>query len=308
MADTVFITGIAGFIGRALARSFDAQGMTVKGLARGPVNIGNCQVIAGDVENGSSFGEIAAVCDTLIHLAAPTLGADIHARPLAAMRINLLGTLNALEAFAAGSGKHFILVSTGKVYGPPQLLPITEEHPLNPDTALGKSKLACERLVSFYCEHSLDKTFTILRLFNAYGPGQKAGMLIPSILTQALNENGTGRIVLGNALPKRDFIYIDDVVSAIGRVCSARNEINDRLQILNVGSGTSASPADIVSLLARITKNELHIVCDQSRVRKGEPDEERACIDKLRRLDWTPRHDLIEGLKLTRQAMKNDCR
>jgi dTDP-glucose 4,6-dehydratase len=164
--------------------------------------------------------------------------------------------------------------------------------------------MECERLVSFYAENLPEKRFSILRLFNAYGPGQRDGMLIPWIISQAADQNGGGKIVLGNVTPKRDFIFIDDVVTAIQAISRVNPGAAGAAEIFNIGSGVSASPGDIVNMLAQITGKKLEIVSEESRVRKGEADEERAGISTLEKIGWKPLIMLPDGLERTWQKTK----
>src|SRR5262249_5920422 len=197
----------------------------------------------------------------VVHLAAPTTAEEINAHPLECMKTNWRGTSNVLDCFRGGEGSHFVLISSGKVYGRPQQLPINEDHPLRPQTVLGNSKLATEDLVRFYAEHCGGKRFTILRLFNAYGPGQKPTFLIPTIFQQA----DKAEIKLGDISSRRDFIYIDDVIEAILTVLfNSRDPAgsDSSVRIFNAGSGVSHSPEDIVHLLEEVAGRKLSIVSD----------------------------------------------
>jgi nucleoside-diphosphate-sugar epimerase len=184
------------------------------------------------------------------------------------------------------------------VYGTPETLPIPEDHRLAPTTVLGKAKKAAEDLVSFYADYSDNKRFTILRLFNAYGPGQKPDFLIPTVLRQL----DKPEIELGDTASRRDFVYRDDVVEAIAMVLlNPRDpDLGDaRLRIFNVGSGSSHSPAEIVDLLGTIVGRQLRVIVDRQRLRSGEANEERADVRRLTSLGWQPRVDLKTGLELT---------
>jgi nucleoside-diphosphate-sugar epimerase len=301
MADRAFITGISGFIGRALAARLKERGLLVSGLAHTPAEVAGCRVTAGEIVHPAAYAPDLSRAQLVVHLAAPTTAGEINAHPLDCMKTNWRGTSNVLDCFRGGEGLHFVLISSGKVYGRPQQLPINEGHPLHPETVLGKAKLATEELVRFYAEHCGGKRFTIVRLFNAYGPGQKAGFLIPTIMQQA----DKAEIRLGDVASRRDFIFIDDVVEAIMTVLfNPRDPVgsgND-VRVFNAGSSVSHSPEDIVHLLEEVSGRKLSIIVDSKLVRSGEAREERADVGKLQALGWTPRIDLKDGLEQTWRA------
>ncbi len=301
MADRAFITGVSGFIGRALASRLKAQGLSITGLAHTPAEVAGCRVTAGEIVHPAAYALELSRAQLVIHLAAPTSAHEINTNPIECLKTNWRGTSNVLDCFRSGDGMHFVLVSSGKVYGRPQELPISENHPLAPQTVLGKSKLAAEDLVRFYADHSAGKRFTILRLFNAYGPGQKAGFLVPAIIEQG----DKAEITLGDVSSRRDFIYIDDVVEAIHTVLFNPRDPDapdSAVRVFNVGSGVSHSPQDMVRLLEGIVGRKFSIVVDSKLVRSGEAEEERADVSRLEGLGWKPRTDLASGLENTWRA------
>ena len=307
MSSRVFITGISGFIGQALARYFLARGMSVSGLARGAFRLDGCHVIAGEVAHPASYATDLSRAQIVIHLAGPTLAAEINSYPLEAMKVSLRGTANVLDCFRAGDGEHLIYFSSGKVYGTPKQLPVNENEMLNPTTVLGHIKQAAEDLICFYAEHT-NKRFTIFRLFNAYGPGQKPGFLIPTIF----NQLDKGVVTLGDTTGRRDFVYIDDVVEAAGAALfdslpsvASSYTPSPRVAIFNVGSGISSSPQEIVSLLEEITGQKLSIEVDQKRLRGGEPAEECSDITRIKSLGWRPKVSMKDGLTSTWRAFSD---
>lgn len=306
MTRRAFIAGISGFIGRPLASALRQSGYQVSGLCRSRVDIKGCRVIAGDVVHPSSYAAEAARAHLIVHLAAPTTQAEISGDPVGFMKVTLRGTMNLLDLFRSGEGQHFVYLSSGKVYGAGSGLPYSEAAPACPTTTLGAAKKAAEDLVSFYCRHAGEKRATVLRLFNAYGPGQKGAFLVPTIIKQM----GGPAVTLGNTESRRDFIYIDDVVAGIcavvGNLRNPHGEPDSAYRIFNLGSGASASPGDIVECLSVIAGRDVAIAVDRKLVRTGEPDEERADIGKLSALGWKPAVGLPEGLERTWRAASGE--
>jgi len=185
----------------------------------------------------------------------------------------------------------FLFVSSSHVYGPPQELPIAEEHNTNPNNIYGKTKLEAEVLCHNYFQ-SYDLNITILRLFSVYGPNSPQHLVTNRIISQLLSSN---KIKLGNLNTKRDFIYVKDVVKAI-EICI--NNING-FNIFNVGSEKSYSASDICNYLKNISNKNFSVQSDKSKIRKNDPKELISNCAKLKKLNWKPEMDIQEGLLRT---------
>ena len=286
--ERVLITGIGGFIGRRLALALNAIGYDVSGISRSRIKLRNIQVYKADVLDKVALNDICKDKDIFIHLAAVTEYKKIQDSLIDNFEVGLLGTFNVLKAFTLSNSKHFIYPSSGKVYGKPFYLPYDENHKTNPETPLGKTKKICEDMVAYFSTLS-DKSFSILRIFNVYGPGQKESFLIPTILSR-VNES---KIVLGDIRSKRDYIYIQDVVQSFITVIK---NYRKGLNIYNVGSGVNHSAGDIVNLLGNLMNKNFNIKIDKSRLRKNESFDEGASVAKLKKLGWEPKYSLKDGL------------
>jgi|SRR3989338_2957556 len=284
----VLITGIGGFIGRELARSLSSEGHEVWGVSSSDTKLANARAYKDDVCNKDRMEKLCKDKDVIIHLAAVTEHKHISGNPIKSLEISLAGTYNMLNAFEKSSAKSFIFPSSGKVYGKPQYLPYDEKHATNPDTHLGRIKKICEELISFFANCS-EKSFSVLRIFNVYGPNQKKSFLIPTILSQA----DKNEVTLGDTESKRDYIYIKDVVNSFLTVMRNGKE---GYHVYNVGSGCSYSAKGIVDEIGRLTNKKIEIKVDKSRLRKNETSDERANIEKLKNLGWNPEYDLKSGL------------
>jgi dTDP-glucose 4,6-dehydratase len=291
MKKRILITGVTGFIGRALAEKLRANGYDVIGLSLDNRDIG-FDYFNIDVVDSSALKKVTKKVDAVVHLAAPTSHKEITDNPDIALKTNLIGTYNMLGFFESSTAKTFIYASTGKVYGRITQLPCKEEHPLDPQNMLGKFKRITEELIrAFAC--GSQKNFVILRIFNVYGPGQKEGFVIPDILSKIGK-----KIVLGDINSKRDYLYIDDLLDAFIAVIKADTE---GLQVFNVGTSKSYSAKELVKILSKLTGKKLEIEIDKSRLRKDEFRDEYADISKLKALGWYPKIGIEEGLKCTLQ-------
>ena len=286
--DKVLITGVGGFIGKALAGTLSNHGYDVYGLSHSDIRLNNIKIFKADVLNESKVFDICKDKDIIIHLAAITEHKNIYNYPAKSFETSLIGTLNVLKAFEKSNAAHFIFPSSGKVYGKPKYLPCGENHTAKPQTPLGITKKICEDAIHYFSTFS-DKRFSILRIFNVYGNGQKKNFLIPTILSQTNSD----KIVLGNMQHKRDYIYVKDAVEAFLAIIKHREK---GFNIYNVGSGASYSAYDIVKALETIKNKSFKIKIDKSKLRKNEPFEEKASIAKLKSLGWKPKYNIREGL------------
>lgn len=289
----VFISGVNGFIGQALAKALLSKGYKVSGLGTSKkcdikgVNYKSC-----DVLDGKKLIKLSNGHDVYIHLAAITTHDEIVNHATQTLQINWQGTYNMLEAFTQNKGKHFLYASTGKVYGDFKSLPIKEADPCNPLNILGKSKYICERLIDFFAKTNPAHQYSILRIFNIYGEGQKESFLVPTIIKQLKSSS----IKLGDIKAKRDYLYKDDLVSAFIKVIEKNKST---INIFNVGSGKAYSAEEIAKTLGVITGKKLTIKSNSKKIRGDELDTEYCSNQKLKGLGWKQNFTLKKGLETT---------
>jgi UDP-glucose 4-epimerase len=148
-----------------------------------------------------------------------------------------LGTVAVMEAMRDAGVKRVVLTSSGAVYGEQEEQPVREDLPPNPGSPYAVSKLAAEHYVRTIGALWGIET-VILRVFNAYGPGQPLppshAPVIPQLLKQALG--GGSLVVFGDGRQSRDFVYVDDVVDGL----AAAPPKMDR-QVINIGAGSDVS-------------------------------------------------------------------
>lgn len=275
---TVAITGSAGFVGTSLMKKLRAENVRIIELdLKYGIDITNWQL----VEN---IGGI----DILIHLAARTSVPDSFMNPKEFLHTNINGTLNMLELCRKCNAK-MIYASSSLVYGVPSYLPVDEIHPVNGTNPYAISKIVGEELCKGYYQ-SFGLRTIIVRPFNIYGPYQTSDSLISTIIKQAKK----GKITLRDPLPKRDYIYIDDVIEAYLNICKYT-----RLDfaIFNIGMGKSFSVQEVASTVVEVLGKNIEVEFTHER-RVNEIDEIRSEITKARTLmNWQPQIDLKMGIQ-----------
>ena len=213
--------------------------------------------------------------------------------PIADARVNIIGTINLLEACRAWQSKKVIYSSSGgTIYGNVDE-PATEDFPVLPLSPYGVAKLASEHYLRCYSEwHGLK--FTVLRYANVYGPRQdpfgEAGVV--AIFTSKMI-SGETPVVYGSGKMVRDYVYVDDVVEA----CILSIETCDG-EIVNIGTGTGTSVRQLFSEMKRITGFQGEPIDEPKRA--GELDMNVLSPEKAKKiLGWEPKVDLKEGLRKT---------
>lgn len=283
MNSRILITGSRGFIGSHLTKEMKRLGNAVFELPKSN-NL--------DLTNFSNLKEIPPQ-DAVYHLAGVTGTGDSLSNPLKTYHVNVTGTLNILEWCRLNDVERLIY-SSSYVYGTPKYLPVDEKHPVNPGNPYSRSKFLGENLCSGYHE-DYGMNIVILRFFNVYGFGQNEAFLIPSVIKQCFS----GKVKVKDPLPKRDFIYIEDVVSA----CLKADNPDISYDIFNIGYGVSYSVYETVNLIKDIfqsmteAKVEVQYINEK---KKYEIVNTVADISKAKKLlGWEPRIDFSTGLEKT---------
>ena len=296
-----FITGIAGFIGSALANQLVNEGHNVRGLddlsTGDPDRLSkNVSFTRGDVNDRPKLWTLLQDVDCVYHLAARVVVPESVLYPREYNQVNVGGTVTLMEAMRDVGVRRVVFASSGAIYGNLAKQPVTEHATPNPRSPYAVSKLAAE-----YYTHSIGSLWGIetvcLRIFNAYGPGQQMppthAPVIPYFLKQA-HQNAT-LVIHGDGNQTRDYVYIDDVIDALG---SAANAPDISRTTINVGSGRETSVRELVRIVVEITGRDPEIVYN---VRNdGGPN--RMCADiRLARekLNFHPRTPLEVGLQKT---------
>ena len=246
------VTGGAGFIGSNLAKELLAGGHEVtlldnlsSGYRSNLDALAKAAFIEGDVRDEKAVARAVQGQEVVFHLAASVGNKRSIDNPVLDADINVMGTLRILEAARKEGVRKIVASSSAGVFGELKTLPIREDHPLDPDTPYGCSKLCAERECLAYA-----KLFEIeavcLRYFNVYGPNQRFdayGNVIPIFAFKMLR--GEPLTVFGDGEQTRDFVNVRDVVQANIRAAMATGVSG----AFNIGSGTRVTVNKLVELL-----------------------------------------------------------
>ena len=299
-SNTVLVTGGAGFIGSHVVNRFIQEGydvVVVDDLSTGRREYVNPQATFYQMDiTDPALGDVLAKEQPRLvsHQAAQiSIPASLR-EPIHDAQVNIMGSLNLLEACrAVDVGKIVFASSGGAVYGKPDYLPCDEKHPLRPLAPYSSAKAAIESYLFTY-SHSFGLPFTILRYANVYGPRQdpygEAGVV--AIFTLAILE-GRSPVIFGSGEQERDFVYVADVAEA--NLLALQRDAGG---VYNIGSGIGTS----VNRIFALTKNILPFKSDAQYAppRAGEVFKIHLdCSLAERELGWRPRITLEDGLART---------
>lgn len=295
----VLVTGGSGFIGSHLVDKLvelgaDVTIVDIKTDAKNLKHLGNSVKFVNKDITEYNFS-LPDQFDYIFHLAAYTAPSVSEKNPDLAFKTNVLGTYNLLkEALKIYNIKKIIFPSTAQLYGTPKYLPMDENHPIQITEMYAVSKkLGEDMCATFIREHHLPIIF--LRLFNAFGPRQDSGFLIPTILSQAA-KNQT--VEIWNDKPTRDFTFVHDTVAAFIRAA----ETDFVGGPINIGSGHEVKIGDIARQITESFNVNLNVA------NKEVSGPMRLCCDNSlakKILSWEPKVSFEEGLGLTIDWFKN---
>lgn len=286
---------MSGFAGRWLARGCAAAGDEIVGISRrgGDVEEG-VESRAVDLREADAVRSLLAEVqpEVVYHLAALSHVGRSWEDPSTTVMSNVAGAVNVLEGVrAATPDARVVWVSTCEVYGPDQVLPITEDAPLQPGNPYAVSKAAGDQLAGVYGDaHGLN--LVRVRPFNHTGPGQLPVFIVSSLAKQAAEGRAAGvselKIVTGNPDTRRDFTDVRDVVRAYRLLAHLPEPGEGR--VFNVCTGRSVSAAEHVQMLASlIAPITIEHEVDLARVRAHEVIDIRGDAARLREATgWEP--------------------
>lgn len=295
------ITGAAGFLGSHLANRLVQEGHHVRGiddLSTGDPAALTHEVLftRGDVNDRPKLWTLLQDIQCVYHLAARVSVPESIIYPREYNAVNVSGTVSLMEAMRDVGVRRVVFISSGAVYGDQQEQPVNESAIPNPGSPYAVSKLAAE-----YYVKSIGDLWGIdtvsLRVFNAYGPGQRLPPshppVIPNFLRQAIR--GGTIVVHGDGNQTRDYVYLDDAISAMIAAATAPGLDN---QVLNIGSGTETSIRDLVRMVFELTGSQAEVIYNP-RTGSG-VSRTRADIRLAReKLGYQPHISLADGLRLT---------
>lgn len=294
------VTGAAGFLGSALANRLAHEGHQVRGLddlsAGDPSRLQpDVLFTRGDVIDRPKLWTLLQGVDSVYHLAARVSVPESVIYPREYNSVNVGGTVSVMEAMRDVGVRRVVLISSGSVYGDQNKQPLSEATAPEPASPYAVSKLAAEYYVQTIGALWGIET-VVLRVFNAYGPGQPLPAAHPPVIPHFLRQtarNGS-LIIHGQGQQTRDFVFVDDVVEAMVAAATAPS-INR--QVLNIGSGMETS----IRSLAQYVVEAVGAGVEWIYMADQDPGPSRMCADislAKEKLGYQPRISLQEGLGL----------
>ena len=293
----IVVTGVAGFIGSNLADRL--------------LQAGNCEVVGVD---NLAYGVMEQVppavdfhkldirskkiwplfenVDYVFHLAAKNCISDCQADPVETADINVTGSVNVFEVARRAGVKKVIYAESSALYEGSNVFP-TPESQVKPESFYAASKAASIYFANSF-ERFSDLRFTALRYFCVYGPRQDYRRTIPPVMSAFIIKllKREQPAIYGSGRKKRDFVYVDDV-NDFHLQCITDERTNG--QTFNIGSGQNYSVNEIYQMIADLL--DVHISPVHKADLPGEAGQTLADITNARRLGWTPKTPIADGLK-----------
>ncbi len=251
--ERVVVFGGLGFIGSHLCRELIKHCAAVKvfnRLAGSRESVKDIEksleIVGGDTSNTDDVIAALREATVLINLVHTTVPGSSMKDPGYDVVSNVASTAKWLERLKETELRSIVYFSSGgTVYGVPEVVPITEDHPTNPISSYGITKLAIEKYTALYANR-FGINYRLVRPPNVYGPGQQLnqGQGVIGILAQCAL-NGEPLEVWGTGTAQRDYLFIDDLVDALLKLLVYEGPLN----VFNVSSGTGHSVLDLIDVL-----------------------------------------------------------
>ena len=304
---TVLVTGGAGFIGSHLVDRLLAEGHGVTvldNLATGSrENVaGEATFVEGDVGDREVVSQVFANdrYDAVFHIAGQASIRLSFAQPEIDLQTNVVGTVNVLRGCIENGVPRIVNASSMTAYGEPSEIPTHEDVACVPVSYYGVTKYAAERYAHVTgARPDVDLSVTSLRMFNVYGPRQSISNPYQGVLAIFIGNvlRGEPITIHGDGSQSRDFVFVDDVVTAWMR---ALGEPAMRGAVLNVGSGVETSVNELAdAVLAAFGESRDTWEIRHEDIQLG--DQRRACanVDAIGCHGWSPTIRLVDGVART---------
>jgi len=309
------VTGAHGFVGSHLAKALLAEGRAVRVLDRpdpreadvgGPRRSGldllgirgEVELAEADLRDAAQVDAAVACCDSVFHLAAQTIVGVAHRSPLETLEVNVAGAWNVFEACREHGVGTVVFASSDKAYGSSPELPYREDFPLRAAYPYDASKAAADIIARSYA-HAYGVPLAVTRFANVYGGGDlNFSRLIPEATVAVLE--GRAPVIRSDGSPERDFLYVDDAVSAYLAIAAALGKGGAAGEAFNAGGERPHSVREVVDLIAAVSGSEIEPEYRGAGNPDGEIDRQFVDSSKLRELTgWSPAVELRDGLSRT---------
>ena len=301
------VTGGAGFLGTHLVEKLLENGNQVICMDnefRGSFeNLKNhsqdLTLVRGDITNAEDWPKNTGKINGVFHFGAINGTKYFYSIPEQVLEVNVQGTINALEFVRTHDIEYLSFASSPEVYGIPDVFPTPESAPLivpdleNPRWSYGGSKIIGEIFCANYAK-KYGFSCSILRYNNAYGPRDESGHVIPDLIQKLLKNEEFA--VEGTGQETRSFCYVKDCIDATLLI---KEKQSTPIDIFNVGNDVETKIIDLIKLLKKVSDKKINPIFKKKEfagTSRRLPD-----ITKLRKLGYSPKVSLEDGLKLTYQ-------
>jgi len=302
----ILITGVAGFIGSNLADLLARKsGYEIIGIDN--LSYGIKEQVPREVDfykldiRSKVIYPLFNNIDFVFHFAAKNCINDCHIDPVETSDINVTGSVNVFEASRIAGVKKIIYAESSALYEGCDILP-TPESEVHPQSFYALSKISSMYFAEGYARfHKI--TFTALRYFCVYGPRQDYRRTIPPVFSSFIIKllNGEQPAIFGTGEKRRDFIHIDDI-NDFHLQCMEDDRTTGK--VFNLGSGTNNSINEIYEIISNLLNSDMKPLYKPDL--PGEAFANLADITEAKKLGWSPKVSLKEGLQTSVDFIKRE--
>jgi CDP-glucose 4,6-dehydratase len=309
------VTGAHGFVASYLVAALLERGDAVRVLDRPDPRLadvggprlsgldllglrGDVELAEGDLRDADSVTAAVGGCDSVFHLAAQTIVGVARESPLETLEVNVRGAWNVFEACREHGTSRVVFASSDKAYGTSPELPYREDFPLRAAYPYDASKAAADIIARSYA-NAYDVPLAVTRFANIYGGGDlNFSRLVPETTIAVLD--GRPPVIRSDGSPERDFLHVDDAVTAYLAIEAALDRDGVRGEAFNAGGERPHSVREVVDLIAAAAATGVEPEYLGSGTPDGEIDRQYVDSAKLRELTgWSPQVELADGLQRT---------
>lgn len=309
------VTGAHGFVASHLAKVLLERGEAVRVLDRPDPRLadiggprlsaldllglrGEVELAEGDLRDADAVADAVADCDSVYHLAAQTIVGVARESPAETFEVNVRGAWNVFEACREHEVARVVFASSDKAYGSSPDLPYQEDFPLRAAFPYDASKAAADVIARSYA-NAYGVPLAVTRFANVYGGGDlNFSRLVPETAIAVLERRPP--VIRSDGSPERDFLHVEDAVSAYLAIAAALDGEGARGEAFNAGGGHPHSVREVVDLIAAAAGTGVDPEYQGAGTPDGEIDRQYVDSTKLRELTgWRPRVELASGLRDT---------
>jgi CDP-glucose 4,6-dehydratase len=308
------VSGAHGFVGSHLACALLARGERVRILDRPAPRLADVggerlsgldllgirdevELVEADLRDAAAVDAAVGACDAVYHLAAQTIVGVARESPLETFETNVRGAWNVFEACRAHAIEQIVFASSDKAYGSSPVLPYRENFPLRAAYPYDASKAAADTIARSYA-NAYGLPLAVTRFANIYGGGDlNFSRLIPETVVAVLD--GRAPEIRSDGSPERDFLHVDDAVSAYLAIAAALDD-GAAGEAFNAGGERPHAVREVVEAIVAAAGGGIEADFQGSGSPDGEIDRQFVDSTKLRELTgWRPEVGLEDGLRRT---------